>query len=71
MDGYHGERIARLEEQVRGLRSDVQSLSEKVGHVHDTIQQARGARWAIISMATAGGFLAGLIAKLQTFVGHQ
>lgn len=64
-----GERIARLEEQVRGLRSDVRGLAAKVANVHDTIQQARGARWAIVSMAMVGGFLAGLLAKLQNLIG--
>lgn len=64
-----GERIATLEQQVRDMRDDVHETRKKVEAMHDVLMQARGARWAILALASLAGFLAGTTHKLLPFIG--
>jgi hypothetical protein len=59
------DKLIRLETEVDHLTVKVDEMSRKVGDMHDLLMQARGARWAIIGLATTGGFVA---AKLASFI---
>lgn len=59
------DRVIRLEAEVEAMSKTVESMSKKVTEMHELLQQAKGARWAILLMAAAGGFIS---AKLSTFI---
>jgi hypothetical protein len=59
------DRVIKLESDLRHLTDSVESMSTKVTAMHDLLQQARGARWLILTAAAIGGFVS---AKLATFV---
>ena len=61
-------RLAALEVEVRELKSKVNSGLEKLDLIHDLLMQAKGAKWAIVGMATLGGALAGSIHKWLPFL---
>jgi hypothetical protein len=39
-------------------------MSLKVDEMHELLMQARGARWAILGIASLGGFIAGKLASI-------
>jgi hypothetical protein len=59
------DRVIKLESDLRHLTDSVESMSTKVTAMHDLLQQARGARWLILTAAAIGGFVS---AKLAAFV---
>jgi hypothetical protein len=59
------DRVIKLEADLRHLTDSVEGMSAKVTAMHDLLQQARGARWLILTAAAIGGFLS---AKLATFM---
>ncbi len=50
------ERIARLETQIIHLADTIDKMSVKVDDLHAMLQQARGAKWAILGAAGIAGF---------------
>jgi septal ring factor EnvC (AmiA/AmiB activator) len=50
------ERIARLETQIIHLADSIRSMSAKVDDLHTLLNQAKGARWALLGMAGIAGF---------------
>lgn len=58
------DRVIALEVEVRTLDEKLTGMARKVDEMHSFLLQAKGARWAIIAMASVGGFLAGTAAKL-------
>ena len=61
-------RVAVLEERVRNMEADLHRMSGKVDEMHSVLMQAKGARWAIIAVASLAGFLAGIFPKLFPLV---
>jgi hypothetical protein len=59
------DRVIKLESDLRHLTDSVESMSTKVTAMHDLLQQARGARWLILTAAAIGGFVS---VKLAAFV---
>jgi hypothetical protein len=59
------DRVIKLESDLRHLTDSVESMSTKVTAMHDLLQQARGARWLILTAAALGGFVS---AKLAAFM---
>jgi len=59
------DRVIKLESDLRHLTDSVDSMSAKVTAMHDLLQQARGARWLILTAAALGGFVS---AKLAAFM---
>lgn len=57
------DRVIALEVKVQSMAKTVEAMDEKLTELHELLVAARGARWAIIGVATVGGFLA---AKLFT-----
>lgn len=58
-------RIAVLETNQRHLEDKLDKMSSKVDEMHEVLLQARGARWAILGVASLAGFFAG---KFSTFL---
>jgi hypothetical protein len=59
------DRVIKLESDLRHLTDSVEGMSAKVTAMHDLLQQAKGARWIIITAAAIGGFVA---AKVGAFI---
>lgn len=59
------DRVIKLESDLRHLTESVENMSAKVTAMHDLLNQAKGARWIIITAAAIGGFLS---AKLAAFM---
>jgi hypothetical protein len=59
------DRVIKLESDLQHLTNAVESMSAKVTAMHDLLNQARGARWLILTAAAIGGFIS---AKLAAFV---
>lgn len=65
----HAERIAVLETQVADLKRAVDDMAADVKILVKAFDQAKGARWLLVTMAAIGGFLAGKGALLTAWVG--
>ena len=59
------DRVIKLESDLKHLTDSVESMSAKVTAMHDLLNQARGARWLILTAAALGGFVS---AKLAAFM---
>jgi hypothetical protein len=59
------DRVIKLESDLQHLTNAVESMSAKVTAMHDLLNQARGARWLVLTAAAIGGFIS---AKLAAFV---
>lgn len=59
-----GERIARLETRIEHLTDTLDKMSGKVDELHALLLQAKGARWMIVGIATAAGFVSGKLGGL-------
>ena len=59
------DRVIKLESDLKHLTDAVDGMSAKVTAMHDLLQQARGARWLILTAAALGGFVS---AKLAAFM---
>jgi predicted esterase YcpF (UPF0227 family) len=70
--GTEMERIAVLEANQKHMLDKIDSMSEQLCEVHDLLLKAKGAKWAIIGLATLGGFISakiGVVAGLFGFKG--
>lgn len=63
------ERIAILEQQMRDMKEDVHETRKKVEAMHDLLTAAKGAKWALLGLASLAGFMAGWAHKLLPFFG--
>jgi len=59
------DRVIRLEAEVETLIAIQAANTKKLDEMHALFLQAKGARWAIITMAAVGGFIS---AKLSAFL---
>ncbi len=59
------DRVIRLEAEVETLIARQAANTKKLNEMHALFLQAKGARWAIITMAAVGGFIS---AKLSAFL---
>lgn len=62
------ERIAVLEIQQKNIELKLAEMAEKVDEVHSLLLQAKGAKWAIIGLASLGGFVAGKLGGVFSFL---
>lgn len=62
------ERIAVLEANQMNMRDKLAEVSVKVDEMHSVLLQAKGARWAILGVASLAGFLAGKASSLMSFL---
>ena len=64
-----GERITRLETHYEHLSGQMNEMNKTLKDVHEVLTKAKGAKWAILGMASLAGFLSakfGAIAALFT-----
>ena len=61
------ERIAVLEVQQRNIEVRLTAMGVKVDEMHSVLLQAKGARWAILGVASLAGFLAGKASAIMNF----
>jgi hypothetical protein len=54
------ERLAILEQRVSHMEAELARMSAKVDEMHAILLQARGVRWAVITVSGLVGFLAGI-----------
>jgi hypothetical protein len=59
------EKLIRLETEFEHLSIKVDEMASQVKEMHGLLMQAKGARWAIVGLATIGGFIS---AKLTAFL---
>jgi len=52
------ERIAVLEIQQKNIETGLAAMAVKVDQMHEVLLQAKGARWAILGVASLAGFIA-------------
>lgn len=60
------ERIAVLEANQQHMRDKLTEMSAKVDEMHEVLLQAKGAKWAILGVASLAGFLAAKLGNLMT-----
>ena len=68
MESDTRDRVIRLEAEVAQLTRTVASMNEKLTELHEVFQQAKGARWMVLVMASIGGFLAAKIVPLFSYL---
>lgn len=59
------DRVIALERDMQHMSAKVDEMAEQVKEMHQLLMQARGAKWAIVGMASIGGFIS---AKLSSFL---
>ena len=62
------DRVIKLESDLRHLTDAVDGMSAKVTDMHDLMNQAKGARWLILTAAAIGGFLSAKLAALMPWL---
>ena len=63
------ERLAILENNYEHLVAKVNHMAVQVNDVHELLLKAKGAKWAIIGLATLGGFLSAKIGAVFSLFG--
>jgi len=53
------DRLVRLEQKFENYAVDMKDTAEKVNKMYDLMNQAKGAKWAILGFAGLTGFLGG------------
>ena len=62
------ERQAVMEERFDHLEKRFEKIEGKVDQIHEVLMQAKGARWAILLVAGAAGFISAKAAPLLTWL---
>ena len=62
------ERVAVLETDIKHMKEKLTEMSEKVDEMHSVLLQAKGARWAILGVASMAGLIAGKFGSLFPFM---
>lgn len=63
------DRVIALERDVKHLSEQMDEMADKVSQMHTLLMQAKGARWAVLSMVAIGGFVAGKLGALISLFG--
>jgi phage-related minor tail protein len=63
------DRVVALERDVKHLSQQVDDMADKVSQMHQLLMQAKGARWAVLTLVAVGGFVAGKLGSLVSLFG--
>lgn len=63
------DRLIRLETEVEHLTANVSAMAAQVKDMHELLMQAKGARWAVLGMASIGGFISAKLTALLPWLG--
>lgn len=69
MTRTESERLVKLETEFEHMAAKVDHMAKQVEEMHSLLLQAKGARWAVLGMATIGGFLSAKIGALIPWIG--
>jgi predicted esterase YcpF (UPF0227 family) len=58
------DRVIALERDMQHMSSKVDEMAGQVKEMHQLLMQARGAKWAIVGLATVGGFISAKLSAL-------
>ena len=64
------DRLIRLESEVEHLTEKVVAMSGQVGEMHQLLTKAQGAKWAILGLATLGGFISAKFTAIVPWLGQ-
>lgn len=59
------DKVIALERDMQHISDKVDEMASQVKEMHELLMRARGAKWAIVGMASIGGFIS---AKLSAFM---
>ncbi len=62
------DKVIRLEATVDHMSQTIDSMRVQLDEVHDVLTKAKGAKWAILTMAAIGGFIAGKLGGLSALL---
>jgi len=62
------ERLAKLEQRVEHLENQANKVIDKLDGLHDILAQAKGVRWAILTVCGIGGFVVSGISLATKFL---
>ena len=65
------ERVARLEVQIDHLAKKMDEQTEILKRLDAAFEQAKGAKWMLLGIASAAGFIAGKSASIMSFLGFK
>lgn len=65
------ERLAALEVMVRNLTGQVEAMNKTVAQLNEILNQAKGARWAVLGVAGLAGFLSGRMGAFLAAMGWK
>lgn len=63
-------RVVALEKDMEYLKKEVASMAEDVRVMRATFEQAKGARWAVVTLVGVSSIVGGLIAKYAPLIAH-
>lgn len=64
------DRVIALERDMQHMSSKVDEMAGQVKEMHQLLMQARGAKWAIVGLATVGGFISAKLSALFPWFSH-
>lgn len=62
------DRVIRVEQKVDQLEKSVENMGKKVDEMHTLLMQARGAKYVVVLVAGAAGFVASKASAIIAFV---
>ena len=64
------DRVIALERDMQHMSSKVDEMAGQVKEMHQLLMQARGAKWAVVGLATVGGFISAKLSALFPWFSH-
>ncbi|MFO0522249.1 MAG: hypothetical protein ACK515_17800 [bacterium] len=61
------ERLVRLETEMKHVTTQLDDMGAQLKTLVDLLNQAKGARWMLLGMATLGGFALGKLSTVLPF----
>lgn len=62
-------KVALMEKDMLHMAEKVDQMAAQVAELHELMFQAKGAKWAILSVVAIGGFIAGKFGALSSIIG--
>ena len=62
-------KVALLERDFKHMSEKFDQMAAQVAELHEIMTQAKGARWAILTVVAVGGFFAGKLGSMASLFG--
>jgi hypothetical protein len=66
-----GERLAVLEANYSHMDKKIDAMARQVDEMHELLLKAKGARWVILAVAGAAGFISAKLTTLAALLGFR